>query len=113
MKHFLFLFLVVLMSCTTVPPTSDLRWKTDDRLYDVVDRYSGAELDTVVSIEAELTQTITDARRSEIVRSCDIRVLDRFDSTAMIVAPSKSLPCLSRQPEFKSFRMVPAWSPDL
>lgn len=113
MKHFLFLFLVVLVSCSTVPPTSDLRWKTDDRLFDVVDRYSQAELDTVVAIEAELKETITDTRRSEIVRACDIRVLDRFDSTAMIVAPSKSVPCLSRQPEFKSFRMVPAWSPDL
>lgn len=104
---------LVLMSCATTPPTNDLQWKTDDRLYDVVQRFAAAEIDTTVAIEAELQQSITDARRAELINVCGLKVLDRFDSTAMMVAPSKSLPCLSKQAEFKSFRMVPAWSPDL
>lgn len=113
MNRLSLILVFVLASCATTPPTSDLRWKADDHLYEVVQRFAAAEIDTTVAIEAELRQTITDARRAELIKECELKVLDRFDSTAMMVAPSKSLPCLAKQAEFKTFRMVPAWSPDL
>jgi hypothetical protein len=113
MTRFYLVVFLALTACAAQPPNHNLRNKVDADLFDVVSRFQESDVDTTVTVESALIGPVTDARRSAIVTECGLRVLDRLDTTAMIICPSQSLPCLARQPEFRSFRMIPAWSPDL
>lgn len=113
MKRFYLVVFLALTACAGQPPVNDLRNKVDSDLFDVVSRFRDSDVDTTVTVESVLTGNVTDERSLAIVDECGLRLMDRLDTTAMIICPSQSLPCLARQPEFRSFRMIPAWSPDL
>ena len=113
MGRYLFVLSLLLAACSSVDSLTVLHQKADPTLVDVVDRYAEAEVDTTVTIEAILIEPLRDDRRLQIISDCQIALLDRLDSTAMIRCTSRQVTCIATQSEFRSLRMVQAWSPDL
>lgn len=79
----------------------------------MAERYHGAEVDTVLTIEIYTMRPVTDQERMMIMKRCELRLLDRLDSILIVQTSSAAIPCLSSIPYFTTLGLRPPYSPDL
>ena len=87
--------------------------KADAPLIDIVDRYSESDLDTIVTVRAEVSSSFAEEERLALIKECSLLSADRLDSVVVIQCGSKQIPCLVSSERIRRLELSPTWSPHL